>query len=60
MTPLHRRDFLRRSLYGLGAVSLGPACRIADPQGKGYAQRLLSLPVPVPSALAARIQETAR
>ena len=47
-------NFLLHDVLGGGGV----ASIRNDPQGKGYAQLLLSCPIPVPSTLAAAIAET--
>ena len=49
-----RINFLLHDVLGGGGV----ASMRNDPQGKGYAQLLLSCPIPVPPTLAAALAET--
>ena len=50
----HAINFLLHDVLGGGGV----ASIRNDPQGKGYAQLLLSCPIPIPATIAATIAET--
>ncbi len=50
----HAINFLLHDVLGGGGI----ASLRNDPQGKGYAQLLLSCPIPIPSTMAAAIAET--